>query len=50
MLHNNLFEILQSTVESPNKYQNLLNDFGLFFKAVLRDENRALDKTFSTRS
>ena len=27
-----------------------LDDFGLFFKAVLRDENCALGKTFSTRS
>lgn len=46
----NLSKILVGRVESWNERQNLLNDFSLFFKAVLRDKNFGSVKIFSTRS
>lgn len=46
----NLSKILVGRVESWNERQNLLNDFSLFFKAVLRDKNFGLVEIFSTRS
>ena len=50
MFHKNLFEILLSRLKVLINTKIFLDDFGLFFKAVLRDENCALGKTFSTRS
>lgn len=46
----NLSKILVGRVESWNERQNLLNDFSLFFKAVLRDKNFGSVEIFSTRS
>ena len=46
----NLSKILVGRVESWNEQQNLLNDFSLFFKAVLRDKNFGSVEIFSTRS
>lgn len=46
----NLSKILVGRVESWNERRNLLNDFSLFFKAVLRDKNFGSVEIFSTRS